>query len=272
MNFSKLLNISIEAAIAAGDKIMKIYNSDNFQISLKSDNSPLTIADKVSNETIKEFLKKTPYPILSEEEKEINFNIRKKWKILWIVDPIDGTKEFIKKNDEFTVNIALINNSVPVIGVVYAPATDEFYFSSKLHGSYKTDSKQIKKFYSKLPSLINNSILLPIVNERNEYIIVVSRSHLSDKTNDFIKEKRELKNNIKLISKGSSLKICLIAEGLADCYPRLGPTMEWDTAAGHCVCKYAGYELIDLKTNKEIKYNRFDLRNNSFLIENKLKG
>ena len=242
---------------------MKIYNSGNFDVDYKENDSPLTIADTKAHEIIKTKLESTGYPILSEEGREISFEERKNWKKFWLVDPIDGTKEFINKNGEFTINIALIENQKPKLGVIYAPVLNELYFSSNELGSFKV-SVDLTDF--DINNLIDSSITLPLIREDKTYTIVASRSHLSDETVDFIEELKKEKGHVHLISKGSSLKLCLVAEGLADCYPRFAPTMEWDTAAGQAICEHAGFRVIDWKTKKNLLYNRPKLLNNWFVV------
>ncbi len=259
----ELLKIAIDAALQAAKKIVEIYQSDDFDIQLKSNDSPLTKADIASHNIIESYLKETQIPILSEEGKDIPYDIRKKWSRLWIVDPIDGTKEFIKRNGEFTVNIALVENQLPTIGVIYAPILNDLYFSSHALGAYKV--KVDLDNYS-VASLIENGIQLPIERQEDRYTIVASRSHLSSETDDFIDEMKSKHGDIYMISKGSSLKICMVAEGLADCYPRFSPTMEWDTAAGQAICSASGFELIDWKSKSVLRYNRPNLRNDWFIV------
>ncbi|RPF73868.1 MAG: 3'(2'),5'-bisphosphate nucleotidase [Rickettsiales bacterium TMED289] len=260
-----LLFTAIRASIEAGKEIMKVYNNfSKSDVTIKNDNSPLTKADIVSNNKIKEILFKTNISILSEEEDQISYDVRKKWQKLWIIDPLDGTKEFIKKNDEFTVNIALVKNSKPILGVIFLPVSKLLYFSSKEIGSYKI---LIKRDLSTLNDLIYNSKKLPIKTLRNDFTIVVSRSHLSKETLEYIESVKLNQKNIKMLEKGSSLKICMVAEGKADVYPRFGPTMEWDTAAGQAICENAGFSLKDIETSNPIVYNRKNLRNNSFIVE-----
>jgi 3'(2'), 5'-bisphosphate nucleotidase len=191
----------------------------------------------------------------------LDYNKRKDLKHLWIVDPLDGTKEFIKKNDEFTVNIALIENSVPIIGVIFAPALNVLYFSEKKLGAYKVFITNLDEFDH------SNHLRLPLVKKFKEYKVLTSRSHLNDNTLDYIDNLKV--NNLKVVSvpMGSSLKFCLLAEGLADCYPRFSPCMEWDTAAGQIICDEAGFKVIDLKTMKPIVYNRENLINNYFIAK-----
>ncbi len=258
-----ILKIAISAALEAAKEILKIYHSDDFEVQLKSDDSPLTRADLVSHQVIESYLKPTNIPILSEEGKDISYDERKDWGQLWIVDPIDGTKEFIKRNGEFTINIALIENQRPTLGVVYAPVLNELYFSSNKLGGFKV-SVDLTNF--DVNNLIDSSVKLPLSREDKTFTIIVSRSHLSDETVDFIEEIKKEKGDVRLISKGSSLKLCLVADGSADCYPRFAPTMEWDTAAGQAICEHAGFRVIDWETKKDLLYNRPKLLNNWFVV------
>ena len=261
MKLSQNLKLAIDASIQAGKKIIEIYNSDNFNLEYKLDDSPLTLADTASNKIIENILETSNIPILSEEGNILDFNNRKDLKYLWIVDPLDGTKEFVKKNNEFTVNISLIENSVPVIGVIYAPALNVLYFSEKKLGAYKVFITNLDEFDH------SNALRLPLVKKFKEYKVLTSRSHLNDNTLDYIDNLKV--NNLKVVSvpMGSSLKFCLLAEGLADCYPRFSPCMEWDTAAGQIICDEAGFKVIDLKTMKPIVYNRENLINNYFIAK-----
>ena len=261
MKLSQNLKLAIDASIQAGKKIIEIYNSDNFNLEYKLDDSPLTIADTASNKIIENILEASNIPILSEEGNILDFNNRKNLKQLWIVDPLDGTKEFIKKNNEFTVNISLIENSKPVIGVIYAPALNVLYFSEKKLGAYKILINNSDEFDH------SNPLRLPLVEKSNECKVLTSRSHLDDNTLDYIDNLKV--NNLKVVSvpMGSSLKFCLLAEGLADCYPRFSPCMEWDTAAGQVICEQVGFKVVDLKTMKPIVYNRENLINNYFIAK-----
>jgi len=261
MKLSQNLKLAIDAAIQAGKKIIEIYNSDDFNLEYKLDDSPLTVADTASNKIIENILEASNISILSEEGNILDFNNRKNLKHLWVVDPLDGTKEFIKKNNEFTVNIALIENSIPVIGVIYAPALNVLYFSERKLGAYKTLITALDEFDN------SKAFRLPLVEKSNEYKVLTSRSHLDDNTLDYIDNLKV--NNLKVVSvpMGSSLKFCLLAEGLADCYPRFSPCMEWDTAAGQIICDEAGFKVIDLKTMKPIVYNRENLINNYFIAK-----
>lgn len=259
----KNLKTAILAALEAGKEIMRIYDSEDFSVEFKEDNSPLTKADIASNDCIMQHLEKTGIPVLSEEGKAIPYEERRNWKQLWIVDPIDGTKEFIKRNGEFTVNIALIEDHVPILGVIYVPALGELYFSSKEIGSFKVEALDSS---NPIETILEKANKLPMTAKRSKYTVVASRSHLSQETKDFIDQLIMEHGEIESISKGSSLKLCMVAEGSADCYPRFAPTMEWDTAAGQAICKYAGFIVEDKNTGKEMIYNRPELLNNWFVV------
>lgn len=240
-------------ALKAGDEIMKIYKSE-FKVEYKDDNSPLTQADIKANEIICSSLKKLyPHiPMLSEENKEVEYEQRKDWEYYWCIDPIDGTKEFIKKNGEFTVNIALIHKDTPVLGVVYAPAIDEMYKAKKGEGAFKNNQK--------LPIYINNT-------PKEKLVVVSSKLHLSQETQEFIDALDS--KEIEQVSKGSSLKLVMVAEGVADIYPRLAPTMEWDTAAADVVVRESGKITCQFENNKALLYNKENLLNPFFIVKNK---
>ena len=250
INLKALTQIAKEASLAAGKKILEIYGSADLGIEYKNDQSPLTKADKAAHDVILKYLERTGLPVLSEEGKDIPYNVRKDWEYFWMVDPLDGTKEFIKRNGEFTVNIALINNGVPVLGVIYAPVLDWLYWGNKEEGSWKT-----------LPD--GTSSCLKKNGNKEVKTIVASKSHLGKETQDFINQYP----GVEVINMGSSLKFVLVAEDKAQLYPRFAPTMEWDTAAGQAICSYANKSVIDLKTNEEMLYNRQNLLNNWFLVK-----
>ncbi len=256
-----MINLAIKLAIEAGLKTLEFYHSKNLNIEYKQDSSPLTEADKASNKIITDGLMNTGIPILSEEGKEIPYNVRKKWKRFWLIDPIDGTKEFIKKNGEFTINIALIEHGVPVLGVIYVPVKRTLYIGSENTGSVKF--QDITKWNN---IDISSGVELP--NKTVEQDIVVgSRSHNNDKTIQFIKDYLKGKD-YKTVAVGSSLKFCLVAEGNATFYPRLGPTMEWDTGAGHAIAKYAGCTVLKTDGN-DLIYNKENLLNPHFIVTKK---
>ncbi|MBL10419.1 MAG: 3'(2'),5'-bisphosphate nucleotidase [Acidiferrobacteraceae bacterium] len=241
----------VEVSQGAGEIILDIYENSNHRHTFKEDNSPLTKADTESNKFIVNKLKKiTPHlPLLSEEEKRIPFNNRSSWKEYWLIDPLDGTKEFIKRNGEFTVNIALIRNNIPVFGVIDIPVKKQTYWGAEGIGSFIIkNNKKSEKIY--------------VANESKEKMrILSSRSHKGD-------ERILLKkiNDYKLIKAGSSLKFCLIASGEADAYIRLGPTSEWDIAAGDAIVRFAGGIIVDLN-NKGLEYNKGEsLINPNFIV------
>ena len=256
---------AISAALKAGDEIMKIYKSD-FSVEMKLDHSPLTQADKNSHEVIKKELSKFSFPFLSEENKDEEFvyALRKNWTKVWIVDPLDGTKEFVAKNGEFTVNIALVDEQRPILGVIYQPVTRVIYFAAKGIGSYRKLVSHLEAFSPE--AVLASASKLPFRNTKKNYTVVASRSHINNETQHYIDELRKDHPNLELIHGGSSIKFCLVAEGSADIYPRFGPTMEWDTAAGQAICECVSRKVIDHQTKKPIIYNRADLRNNGFTV------
>jgi 3'(2'), 5'-bisphosphate nucleotidase len=261
----ELLSIAIIASVKAGEAIMKVY-SNKIDVVYKEDESPLTLADKNANKIINKYLVKSKIPIISEENKILSYEERKNWKQCWIVDPLDGTKEFIKRNGEFTVNIALIKNNKPIIGVIYVPVSKTLYFTSD--NSSKSYKALLKTNTIIIDEIFNNAVeIFPTQKNNNILRIVGSRSHLNDTTKNYI-SKIEKKNKIKIVSKGSSLKFCLVAEGGAEIYPRFAPTMEWDTAAGQAICEAVGVKVIDITTNEPLKYNKQNLMNPYFLVTN----
>lgn len=262
---------AVKAALEAGAKILSVYNdpSSDFQIERKADNSPLTIADKLAHETICRILSATPYPILSEEGKHLPYSERSQWHTLWIVDPLDGTKEFIKRNGEFTVNISLVCEGQPIMGIIYIPVKQELYFAEEHLGAYKLENIEACPENVSLDSLLKRAIRLPYAEAHDNYIVVASRSHLTPETEAYIATLKEKHAHVDLISSGSSLKICLVAEGKADEYPRFAPTMEWDTAAGHAIAKAAGMEICRTEDGKPLIYNKEDLLNPWFIVKPK---
>lgn len=264
---NKNYETAIIAAISGGEEIMKIYNdSDEIQVQHKEDNSPLTLADKAANDKIIQYLNKTNYPIISEENRQFEYSTRKNWDSVWIVDPLDGTKEFIKKNGEFTVNIALCQNGEPIFGVIYVPVTRELYYGTVSNNkAFKTT---LNEEHQVIDGLFKESdCIVPAKINKNLIRVVGSRSHMNEETALFIDELKKEYEKIEIVSKGSSLKFCLVAEGKADVYPRFAPTMEWDTAAGHAICKAAGLKVTDQSTKKEVRYNKENLLNPYFLVK-----
>ena len=261
----KNLEIAIEAAIEAGKAILQIYDLPEIEVTHKGDDSPLTKADSASNQVINSYLEKTEFPIISEENKQLEFGIRKNWNTCWIVDPLDGTKEFIKKNGEFTVNIALCEKGSPIFGVIYVPVSRELYYADvRSAESYKailsTDHELNGELFKKEDRIYPGT--------KNEQIlrVVGSRSHMNDDTLEFIDSVKNQYKDLEIVSKGSSLKFCLVAEGKADVYPRFAPTMEWDTAAGHAICRAVGLKVTSQESKEELEYNKENLLNPYFLI------
>ena len=254
INIETLLDI----AIKAGDAIMEIYARD-FAVEIKEDKSPLTEADIKSNAVILEGLKKhyPDIPFISEETKLTAYEVRKDWKRFWLIDPIDGTKEFIKKNGEFTVNIALIEDGVPVVGVVHVPAQNKTYYGVKGIGSFKIENREQKL------EIRNTTHYLV----KQQVTVVASRSHLDERTLAFVEALKAEGKEVEFISSGSSLKFCFVAEGAADVYPRFAPTMEWDTGAAHAVALYAGKSVINFETKQPLVYNKENLLNPFFIVE-----
>jgi 3'(2'), 5'-bisphosphate nucleotidase len=244
-------------AIEAGEKIMEVYAAD-FDIEIKADDSPVTAADLAAHVHIKSELKKLspPYHILSEESANQPFTERASRETYWLVDPLDGTKEFIKRRDSFTVNIALIHQHKPVLGVVYAPALGVSYFASEGHGSFKQEGSD-----SVAPAKQIHARELP----KDMTIFVGSRSHSGEAMTKFLENYKADRGEYDLLSMGSSLKMCMVAEGTADCYPRLWLTSEWDTAAAHCIVNEAGGKLV--KTDMSpLLYNTKDTLLNPFFF------
>ena len=253
MKLNKELTIALDLAYKAGEAIMKIYEGD-FDVEYKNDNSPLTIADKQANEIITSVLReKFPYSILAEEEKDNKKRLNDKW--CWIIDPLDGTKEFVKRNDEFTVNIALTYLQKPVLGIVYVPVTKEMYYSVKGQGAfYKKSDTEFKQIF--------------VSNKESNLFLMKSRSHASPKLIKLIEDNKKIIKEIK--EAGSALKGCLVARGEADIYIRFNPTMEWDTCAMHCIVEEAGGILRQIDSSIML-YNRDNTVNeNGFYIMNKM--
>lgn len=260
-----LIQTAIEAAISAGSAILLVYNSNDFEVELKSDNSPLTLADRNAHDVIVGYLGKTGIPILSEEGRGIPYEERKNWHQFWLVDPLDGTKEFVKRNGEFTVNIALIENGKPVMGVIYVPVTDVLYVGSIADGAYRIEEASS---FTTETELLESAQKLPIDRNDNSFKVVASRSHMSKETEDYVDKLRQKHENVEIVSKGSSLKLCLVAEGNADIYPRFGLTSEWDTGAGHAIVLASGGKVVLAENEaKELSYNKENILNPYFIVK-----
>lgn len=246
----------IDIARHAGAEIIKVYERDDFEKSVKEDNSPLTEADLAANKVITTMLsEKFPsIKLLSEESKEIPYTDRKDWDEYFLIDPLDGTKEFIKRNGEFTVNIAYIKNGVPKLGVVYAPVKDILY--------YNTDDTHAFRVEGNEKLQIPNEKYIP-----KQYTVVASRSHMSDETKAYMSELEKEHGEVNIISMGSSFKLCLVAEGSAHEYPRLAPTSEWDIAAAHAVVMAAGGDVVKFESRERVEYNKENILNPYFLVK-----
>lgn len=253
------INVLVEIAQAAGDAILEVYDTP-FEVEYKENESPLTAADKASNAVILKGLQEhyPELPFISEETKQKDYEERGAWEYCWMIDPLDGTKEFIKRNGEFTVNIALIHKGEVVLGVIYVPVTGVTYYARKGEGSFKSTSKgadfqPISAIKAGAEDIVN---------------IIVSRSHLKPKTEAYIEAQRQKYADVKMVPAGSSLKLCLVAEGTAHIYPRFGPSMEWDIAAGHIIAQEAGATVTALpEGNGTLQYNKEDLLNPFFIVE-----
>jgi 3'(2'), 5'-bisphosphate nucleotidase len=263
MNLDSIYYNALEGAIEAGRKISSIYKKQSYEIEVKKDESPVTIADKSSSAIISNYLKKTNYPVIDEEQGIPSYDERKDWKYFWLVDPMDGTKEFISGNGEFTVNIALIEDSVPVFGVIYTPTTGQLFWGDKILGSYKLDeifhTEDLKLQWDHAKKLLGQ------INQSEKLTIAASRSHMDKSTEDFIEKLKNKLGELNYINKGSSLKLCMIAEGTAHVYPRFSRTMEWDTAAGHAIILGSGGSILQKENMHELVYNKKDLANPPFI-------
>lgn len=282
-NLKTLLQTALLASLEAGEEIMRIYTDpkQDFGIERKADNSPLTLADKASHRVIMNYLAATPIPVLSEEGRHLPYEERSGWDCLWVVDPLDGTKEFIKKNGEFTVNVALVQQGAPVLGVVYVPATRVLYYGIVGEGAWKCTVPALGSGLPEADSLATflsqgapsdgkapfGGEQLPVGRGHDVFTVVASRSHMSPETQAYIQEMERVHGQVRTVSSGSSIKICLVAEGAADAYPRYAPTMEWDTAAGDAVARAAGRAVRNAENGKPLLYNKPDLLNPWFLVE-----
>ena len=280
------LILSLLAAKKAGEAILAVYEGD-IDVTYKVDKTPLTLADErahtiIGNQLSTKALKQIP--VLSEEGKHTTYDKRKRWEYFWLVDPLDGTKEFIKRRGEFTVNIALIHKNSPVLGVVFVPARGFLYFAAQGIGSYKLESADILgQFFSvkkrsrrgstPLEGIVDFAKRLPLDQpgnrSGNKLTIVGSRSHATKGLADFVQRVKEKDGEVEFIPAGSALKFGLIAEGSAHIYPRFGPTMEWDTAAGQCVVEQSGGAVLRLSDKMPLEYNKRDLHNPDFICVGK---
>ncbi len=249
----------IEIARAASEEVLAVYGKEDFSIETKDDQSPLTEADRRSNAVILEGLasRYPEIPVISEETQATPYDERRHWETFWLVDPLDGTKEFIKRNGEFTVNIALVRNRTPVLGVVARPVTGTLYFARAGEGSFRLEPDGAR-------TRLENSMHY---STEQSVTVVASRSHLTDAVLEFVEKLKAGGKDVEFVSAGSSLKLCLVAEGKATVYPRFGPTMEWDTAAAHAVAACAGKRVLNHETGQPLEYNKENLLNPWFIVE-----
>ncbi|MGM5631252.1 3'(2'),5'-bisphosphate nucleotidase CysQ [Apibacter raozihei] len=271
-----LLNLAVKAAIESSKEVLKLY-ADGFSVTLKEDNSPVTTADLKAQEIIFKYLSETNIPILSEEgEKEIHTQLSK-WSQYWCVDPIDGTKEFVNKTDEYCISIGLITPDTSMLGVLAAPSLGSFYFAADGVGSYKWKGRY-EDLYLLLEKdliideLLNNSVCLkpsPYLKQ-NPYIFLTSRSHFSNVDEEYYHELKNQFADIKMIQMGSAVKIAWVAEGKAQEYARLSPVNFWDIAGGHAIAKYAGLEIVDYNSKDSVNYkNTENLKISGYILKNK---
>jgi len=271
MAMASLLVPALQASLHAGEAILSVYRG-TVAVEYKADQSPLTQADTRSHAIILRHLDDTGLPVLSEEGRNIPYAERSGWERLWIVDPLDGTKEFIKRLGEFTVNIAVIEGQRPVIGVIFVPVKHVLYFGVRGEGSFRVDDPAAmhdlltapasRDSQDSLKRLVQSAARLPVEHApHSPFVIVGSRSHATPELHAYVEQKRRELGEVTFLSAGSSLKYCLVAEGRADVYPRLGPTMEWDTAAGQVIAEAAGAAVTRYDTGGPMVYNKEDLLN-----------
>jgi 3'(2'), 5'-bisphosphate nucleotidase len=258
-------SLAIQAAVEAGKAILRVYEADDLRIEKKADDTPLTLADREAHGIIEAALGETGFPVLSEEGREIPYMNRSWWTSFWLVDPLDGTKEFISRNGEFTVNIALVVEGKAEFGVVYAPVLNHLYVGHPSLGAVLC--REEKNFSQPLDYLVQFATQLPFAApDKRHFRVVASRSHYNRETADYVNALDTGGRKISLVNSGSSLKLCRVASGEADIYPRLGPTMEWDTAAAHAVVKAAGKNVYRVDNGRELEYNKENLLNPYFVV------
>lgn len=262
-----MIEQAIKGAYKGGLEILDVYGKA-FTVDVKEDNSPLTEADRRAHYKIMEYLEGTGIPILSEEGKHLPYKQRRLWNEFWLVDPLDGTKEFVKRNGEFTVNIALVRNGVPVSGVIYVPVKDEMYLGIEGKGAFKiSEYAKVHASHKNLEDLLSEGNKLPIATGRTTFSMVGSRSHMSDETLEYFEKMKQEHGDVEIVSMGSSLKLCLVAEGVADVYPRFAPTMEWDTAAGDAIARNSGCVVTEKDEVTPLQYNKENLLNPWFIVK-----
>lgn len=261
---SYLFEIALTAILKASSEVLKIYEQNHVDINYKLDKSPITQADKISSEIIRSTLAQTGIPVIDEEMRQEDYVNRKSWPYFWLVDPLDGTKEFINRNGEFTVNIALVQSRTPVMGLITIPVKGLLYWGDNKNGAYKIKLSDINRISYDL--LLNQGKKLPVKLTSDALKVLVSRSHMEDQTLKYIEELKKQHAKVTTIEAGSSLKFCYLAEGKADIYVRFSPTMEWDTAAGHAIVTASGAKITKVLFGGRILYNKKSLKNKGFIV------
>lgn len=256
--------LALQAAAKAGEAIRPYYYDKHTEVQLKADDSPVTSADLHANRIINEFLSRTNIPIISEENANIQYEKRKNWKSYWLVDPLDGTKEFLKRNGEFTINIAYCEEKTPLYGIIAVPEKGLLYIGDTTLGEARRIT--LNQNWTPKDLMTEGVPLFPAKNPSSSLNMAVSRSHLDPETKNLAETIANNGFEVQMIQAGSALKFCLLAEGEADLYARFSPTMEWDTAAGQALCEALGYEIRQIDLRKEMNYNKRNLRNPGFVI------
>lgn len=261
MDYHVLLEVAMRASLEAGKAILDVYQS-RYDVQFKADQSPVTAADLAAHRVLVELLSATDIPVLSEEGSSVDYAIRSTWEYYWLIDPLDGTKEFIHQNGEFTVNVALIHRDQPVLGVVFIPVTDDLF--AGIVGGSGWHFPNMSTLSSTTWKEMNSFVIIPSANQ-DHYRVAVSRSHMDAATELYLQNLRLEKRFLETVSAGSSMKFCLVAQGRADEYPRFGPTMEWDTAAGHAILLSIGKNIYSLQDGDVIRYNKKEMINGPFV-------
>jgi 3'(2'), 5'-bisphosphate nucleotidase len=261
---SYLFEFALTAILKASSGVLKIYEQNQLDVSYKSDKSPITQADKIASDIIHTTLAQTGLPVIDEETLPENYSLRKSWPYFWIVDPLDGTKEFIKRNGEFTVNIALVQSKTPIMGLISIPVKGLLYWGDNINGAYKIKLSDIHN--SSYSELLEQGEKLPVKLTSDALKVMISRSHLEDQTLKYIEELKSKYTKVTTIEAGSSLKFCYVAEGKADVYVRFSPTMEWDIAAGHAIVVASGAKITKAPSGKRMLYNKKTLKNTGFIV------
>lgn len=255
----------IRTVIHAGDLILDVRNSGVLDVHSKPDESPVTLADKKASEYIIRRLARTGLPVLSEEGRQVKWRERKEWSTFWLVDPLDGTRDFINQSGDFTVNIALVENRKAILGFIFAPISRYIYFSLGRHRAFRAmvPHRPTKKFFDQI---LAHADRLPLPLQKHRFRVVASKSHFTEETQRYIEKLRNKFPSLELVHRGSSLKFCIMAEGEADLYPRIGKTMEWDTAAGQAIAEAAGCVVVRFGDRKTMIYNKKSLENPCFVV------